>query len=186
MISKSDPWYVHAALYAVIVILIAILIKVAIIDPNNVVQAENYYKTESRARMKDIKEGEILWFKKHNSFTGNLDTLVNFLKTDNSIDSVMNSRDTLTNKSTNPFVTLNNGKFEPDSLYRTPKSHSFYTLQVDTSTHVDTVVSRRGRILKIDTTRTIGTTYFLEDPDGYGSVGSLTNDALKNTASWEK
>ena len=39
MNSKSEPWYFHAALYAVIVILIAILIKVAIIDPKNVVES---------------------------------------------------------------------------------------------------------------------------------------------------
>jgi hypothetical protein len=35
------------------------------------------------------------------------------------------------------------------------------------------------------TKKLIGTKYYIEDPDGYGSVGSLSNDALKNTASWE-
>jgi len=186
MISKSDPWYVHASLYGVIVILIIVLVKVAIIDPNHVVEAENYFKTESRARMKNIKEGEILWFKIHKQYTGNLDNLIAFLNSDSSVDSVMNSQDTLTHKSTNPFAMLASGKFVPDSLYRTPKSHSLYTLQVDTSTSVDTVVTRGGRILRIDTTKHIGSKYYLEDPDGYGTIGSLTNDALKNTASWEQ
>ncbi len=186
MISKSDPWYVHAALYTVILILIFILVKVAIIDPDKVVESENYYKTESRARMKDIKEGEILWFKKYKQYTGNLDSLIAFLNSDQSVDSAMKSWDTLTNKSTNPFVKLTSGNFVPDSLFRTPKTHSLYTLQVDTSVSVDTVVSRTGRILKIDTTKHIGSKYYLEDPDGYGTIGSLTNDALKNTASWEQ
>lgn len=186
MISKTDPWYVHAILYALIIILIAILVKVAIIDPNRVVAAENYYKSESRARMKDIKEGEILWFKQHGYYTASLDSLVNFIKTSPVVDSVEHGIDTLTNKSTNPFVKLTAGKFVPDSLYKTPKSFSPYTLQIDTSVSVDTVVSRTGRILRIDSTKHIGTRYYLEDPDGYGSVGSLTNDALKNTASWEQ
>jgi hypothetical protein len=186
MISKSDPWYVHAALYAVIVILVIILVKVAIIDPNHVVERENYFKTESRARMKNLKEGEMLWFKKHKQYTGNLDSLIAFLNSDSSVDSAINSRDTLINKSTNPFAKLATGNFVPDSLYRTPKSHSLYTLQVDTSMSVDTVVSRRGRILKIDTTKHIGSKYYIEDPDGYGTVGSITNEALKNTASWEQ
>ncbi len=186
MLSKTDPWYVHAALYAVIIILIFILVKVAIIDPNRVVTAENYYRTESRARMIDIKEGEILWFKKYGQYTANMDSLVNFIKTSPMVDSVESGIDTLTNKSTNPFVSLTAGKFIPDSLFKTPKSFSPYKLSVDTSVSVDTVVSRTGRILRIDSTKHIGTLYYLKDPDGYGSIGSLTNTALKNTASWER
>ncbi len=186
MNSRKDPWYVHAALYTVIVILIIVLVKVAIIDPNKVVAAENYYTTESRARMDDIKEGEILWFKKYGQFTGNMDSLVNFLKTSPMVDSAEAGIDTLTHKSTNPFVKLAAGKFVPDSLYKTPKSFSPYKLSVDTSVSVDTVVSRTGKILRIDSTKHIGTLYYLEDPDGYGSIGSLTNPALKNTASWER
>jgi hypothetical protein len=50
---------------------------------------------------------------------------------------------------------------------------------------VDTTINRRGVVVKIDTTRLLGTKYFLEDPDGYGTVGDLFNDALKNTSSWE-
>ncbi len=186
MTSKTDPWYIHAALYGVIVILVFILVKVAIIDPNDIMEKENYYKTESRLRMKDIKEGEIIYFKKHNKFTGNLDSLVNFIKTSPLVDSAMSAYDTLTHKSANPFANLSTGKFTPDSLLRSPKSNQPYTLEVDTSVSVDTVVNRYGRITKIDTTKKIGTKYYLEDPDGYGTIGSLTNEALKNTASWEQ
>ncbi len=186
MISKSDPWYLHAALYAVILILTILLVKVAIIDPNNEVQKENYYKNESRLRMKDLKEGEILYFKKHNQFTGDLDSLVNFIKTSPLVDSAMSAYDTLTHKSTNPFAKLTTNKFSPDSLIWTPKSHQPYTLEVDTSVSIDTVVNRYGRITKIDTSKKIGTKYYIEDPDGYGTIGSITNEALKNTASWEQ
>ena len=186
MISKSDPWYVHAALYAVILILVIILVKVAIIDPNKIVQKENYYRTESRLRMKNIREGEILYYKKHNMYIGNLESLVNFIKTSPIVDSAMASQDTITHKSSNPFIKLSSGSFSPDSLLWSPKFHKPYMLEVDTSISADTVVNRFGRIIKIDSTKKIGTKYYLEDPDGYGSVGSLTNDALKNTSSWEQ
>ena len=64
MKSKSDPWYIHTALYLVIAILTILLIKVAIIDPRAYVATEKYNKTESRLRMDNIKEAEILWEKK--------------------------------------------------------------------------------------------------------------------------
>jgi hypothetical protein len=185
MTSKSEPWYFHAALYAVIVILIAILIKVAIIDPKNIVESENYFKNEARLRMKDLKEGEILYQKKFDHYTGDLDTLINFIKSDKMVDSVINSVDSLSHKSSNPFVKLTDGEFIPDSLYKTPKSQQRFTLEVDSSITADTVVDKRGRILRIEKHKVIGTKYYINDPDGYGSIGSLDNDALKNTASWE-
>ena len=37
MLKASDPWYIHAVLYVVIAILVVILIKVAIIDPKEIV-----------------------------------------------------------------------------------------------------------------------------------------------------
>ena len=80
---------------------------------------------------------------------------------------------------------MSQGEFTPDSLFRTPKSWQFYTLQIDTSEQVDTVVNRQGKVLRVEKSTVIGKRYFIEDPDGYGPVGSLKDDALKNTASWE-
>jgi len=88
-------------------------------------------------------------------------------------------------KPANPFKPLLSGAFVPESLKWTPKSHSVYILKIDTAIVIDTVINRRGKITRIDTTITFGTRYYLEDPDGYGSIGSLETDALKNTASWE-
>jgi hypothetical protein len=182
---KSEPWYIHIVLYVIIAILTLVLIKVAIIDPKKIVDIEKYSKQESRLRMKDIKVAEMLWYKKHKRFSGSLDSLVTFLKTDPSVDSAKNAMDTLTNRSANPFVDLSNGQFTPESLYYAPQSHRQYTLNIDTTTGVDTVVNRRGKIMKIDTVTKIGTLYYLEDPDGYGSIGSLTDSTQKNNASWE-
>ena len=50
---------------------------------------------------------------------------------------------------------------------------------------IDTTINRRGVVTRVDTNITLGTRYYLEDPDGYGTVGDLYNDALKNTSSWE-
>jgi len=181
----GDPWYIHAALYLVIAILSIILIKVAIIDPKNAVEQEKSWQTESRLRMNNIKAAEILWQKKHGNFTDNLSQLIKFIKTDAFVDSVVNSFDSLTMKPANPFKPLSNGQFVPESLMHSPKTYQTYVLQIDTSLSVDTTINRRGVVIKVDTTIVLGTRYFLDDPDGYGSVGDLYNDAKKNTSSWE-
>ena len=108
-----------------------------------------------------------------------------FIKNDPYVDSVMTGFDSLTKKSTNPFKKLSSGEFTPDSLMFSPKTFSQYVLQIDTTINADTVVNRRGNIVRIDSSIVFGTRYYLEDPDGYGTIGDLHNDALKNTASWE-
>ncbi|NOX16856.1 MAG: hypothetical protein GXO87_01045 [Chlorobi bacterium] len=182
---KSEPWYIHAALIVVILILSYILLRVAIIDPGEYVKKEKYFKTESRARMDNLRQAEILYNKKFERFCGNLDTLINYVRTDSSVLALMTGVDTLTGRPSNPFKPLVSGEFNFDSLFHSPKSLARYILEVDTSMQVDTVVNRRGKITSIDTTYLIGTKYYIEGPDGYGSIGSLTSDALKNTASWE-
>jgi hypothetical protein len=181
----GDPWYIHAILYTVIAILAVILIKVAIIDPKNAVEKDRFYRTESRLRMNDIKEAEIIWQRKYGHFTDDLNKLITFIKEDKTVDSLVNAFDSLTMKPANPFKVLSNGQFTPDSLRNSPKTFRPYILEVDTSVSVDTTINRRGRIVRIDTNRVLGNRYYLEDPDGYGTVGDLYNDAKKNTSSWE-
>ncbi len=185
MSSKSESWYFHAAMYVIIVILIGVLIKVAIIDPKEIVQEEKYYRLESRLRMDNLKEAEILWFNKYSRFTNDLDSLVNFVKSDPYVDSIINGYDSIARRPSNPFDKLSHGEFTPDSLKHTPKSLAAYILQIDTSLSVDTVVNRQGKVLRLDSSVVIGARYYIEDPDGYGTVGSLDNEALKNTSSWE-
>ncbi|MBE0570441.1 MAG: hypothetical protein IH618_02760 [Ignavibacteriaceae bacterium] len=181
----GDPWYIHAALYLVIAILAVILIKVAIIDPKNAVEQDKFWRTESRLRMNNIKAAEILFQKKYGSYTDNLEKLISFVKEDKFVDSVVNAFDSLTMRPANPFKPLSNGEFTPESLKLSPKSFQAYILQIDTSISIDTTINRRGAVVRVDTVRVLGTKYYLEDPDGYGTVGDLFNDALKNTSSWE-
>jgi hypothetical protein len=182
---NEDPWYVHAGLYLVVAILTFLLIKVAVIDPSAEVEAEKYFKTETRLRMTNLKEAQILFQKKNGNFTGSLDKLIDFIKNDKYVDSVVNAFDSLTMKPANPFKNLSDGKFTPDSLYTSPKTNQRFIMKVDTSVVSDTVVNPRGKVLRVDTKTVIGTKYYIEDPNGYGTVGSIDNDALKNTASWE-
>jgi hypothetical protein len=58
-------------------------------------------------------------------------------------------------------------------------------MKVDSSVVSDTVVNPAGKVLRVEKKTVIGTKYYIEDPAGYGTIGSLDNDALKNTASWE-
>jgi hypothetical protein len=181
----GDPWYIHAALYLVIAILTILLIKVAIIDPNDAVEQDRFWRTESRLRMNNIKAGQILFQKKFGNYTDDLNKLVQFIREDKFVDSVKNAFDSLTMKPSNPFKPLSHGEFTPESLKLSPRTFQPYVLQIDTSISIDTTINRRGAVVKVDTNRVLGTKYFLEDPDGYGTVGDLTNDALKNTSSWE-
>lgn len=184
MMSKTEPWYIYAALYVVIAILTYLLIYVAIIEPGRVIEYENFNRDESRLRMKNIKEAQILYQKKYGHFTAHIDSLVQFLHTPY-VDSVRNTFDSLRNRPADPFSILSHGTFTPESLMYTPKSHKPYVLLVDSSLHVDSVVNIRGALLRVDTTRVIGSRYLLEDPDGYGKVGDLFSDGLKNVLSWE-
>lgn len=195
MTRKSEPWYIHTVLWVVILILVYVLIRVAIINPQQVVEREQAYKKEARLRMENIRELEILWEEKHGYFTDDLDSLVRFGKTDTMVENIITGYDTLTGRSTNPFQKLQWGDvqidsitqetFPWDSLYYTPKSHQRFVLQVDTTTTLDTVINRYGNITDIDTLVDRGNRYYLKDPDGYGEIGDLYNDALKNAATWE-
>jgi hypothetical protein len=185
MTKKSEPWYIHAILYVVIAILLVVLIKVAIIDPADHIQKEEYYRSESILRMDNIRQAQILWQKENEKYTDNLSELIAYVKNDSSVQELIVGIDTLTNRSTNPFRPLTTGEFTPDSLMFSPKSHTPYTLQIDTTVTIDTVINRRGKIVRVDTTTVIGSLYYLECPDGYGTVGDLESPTLRNTASWE-
>lgn len=182
---KQDQWYIHAAFYVVIGVLIYLLIQVVIVEPKEIVAFEKYNKTEARLRMKNLKEAELLYFKKNNKFTNNLDSLIDFIKTSPLVDSVINGFDSMLQRSSNPFVKLSHGEFTIDSLFTTPKSGERFVLSIDSAVSVDTVITPTGKLLRVDTNLVMGLRYRIEDPDGYGYIGDLTNEALKNTASWE-
>ncbi|MBD3410755.1 MAG: hypothetical protein GF419_11180 [Ignavibacteriales bacterium] len=187
---RHDPWWLHLILYSVIAVLAYMLAQVAIIQPGEIVAQENYYKNESRLRMKNLMEAEILWEERHGKFTGSLDSLITFVKTDSLVQAMFAGKviDSITNDTVNPFHPLTSGEITPDSFRFTPKTGEEFIVKIDTTTQLDSLVKTRGGEIvsvKVDTTIVTGKLYMIEDPAGYGSVGDLDNVALKNAASWE-
>ncbi len=194
MSKKPEPWYLHAGLWAIIVVLIVVLIQVAITGPSEVIETKKYNKEESRLRMTNLKHAQILYEQKYDKFTDNLDTLINFIRTDTTVLNLMaaidtvriyvGEKDSIIFKSRNPFSDLVSGPFSYDSLYFSPKSGNRFLVTVDSLLEVDTVINRRGRIVKIDSIRTIGTRYLIKSPDNKDRIGDINSDALLNTESW--
>lgn len=181
---KSEPWYIHGILYAIIFILAYVLVRVAIIEPSDMLEKEQYYKEEGRARMMNLKEAQILWQQKKGSFTDNLDSLINFISSPY-VQKVRSQVDSISNKSKDPFKALTSGDFVAESLFFSPKTHTRFIVQIDTSVARDTVIDRTGRIVKVDSSRVIGGRYVIQNPDSKDKIGDLYSEALKNTASWE-
>lgn len=187
MNAKSEPWYIHAILYVIIFALAYVLIRVAIIEPTQVIERDNYIKNESRLRMSNLREAQILWQKRFGTFTDNLDKLIEFVQNDTGVAKLKTGYDSTRMKSTNPFKPLSEGSFIAESLYYYPGNHQRFLMSVDTSVAVDTIINRSGAIVKVDTTITMGSRYLIETPDtnSKDKIGDLFSDALKNTASWE-
>ena len=80
MSKKSEPWYIHAVLYVIIAILVFVLVKVAVIDPTEHIQNENYYRSESQLRMDNIRQAQILWERENKQFSDDLGQLISFVK----------------------------------------------------------------------------------------------------------
>lgn len=171
---KSEPAYIHIILILIIVGLTYLLIQVAILEPQRILEQERYWREESRLRMSNIKQLEILYKEKHGKYTDSFDSLFNFFKKNPDLQAKVDSL----------FRPLKHGQFVLDSLRWSPKSHTQYILQVDTILNADSVFTKTGRFLRIDTTIIIGQTYYLECPDGYGSIGDINNPAKVNQTSW--
>jgi hypothetical protein len=187
MSGKSEPWYIHAILYAVIVVLVYVLIRVAIVEPTDVIERQTYIRNESRLRMLNLREAQLIWEDRFGKYTDNLDSLINFIATDSLVAQKIAGFDTLTQRSTNPFKPLSNSVFNTDSLFIYPGNGLRYIMEVDTNTSIDTIINRRGKVVNIDTTVVIGTKYVILTPDSTNKdkIGDKFSDALKNAASWE-
>jgi len=93
--------------------------------------------------------------------------------------------DTTILKSRNPFSDLVSGPFNYDSLYISPRSGKMFIVERDSLLEIDTVINRRGRIVKIDSIVTIGKRYVIKSPDSKDQIGDVNSDALLNTENWD-
>jgi hypothetical protein len=139
--------------------IIVILVGVLIYvlyEPYQIRQREEMFKKESRLRMMNIRAAQLAYISEHGRYCSSVDSLVSFIKEKLQAGTLEAA----------VFKPLTHGSFEPDSLLHSPKSQRPYSLQT-----VETTVIKK---------------YLLEDPDGYGSIGSLTDDTRVNKASWEE
>lgn len=171
---KSEPAYFHIVLILIIVGLTYLLIQVAILEPQRILEQERYWKEESRLRMSNTKVLEILYKEKNGKYTDSFDSLFALFRKDQNIQAKVDSL----------FKPLKHGNFTLDSLKWSPKSHTQYILKIDSTLSVDSVFTKAGKFLRIDTTVIIGQIYYLECPDGYGSIGDLVNPLKVNQTSW--
>ena len=142
-------------IYKAIIVVLVGLLAYVVYEPYTIRAAEDAYRAESRARMLNIRAAELQYINRFFRYNSSLDSLVQFIN-----DSLLT-----TGSWQQYFVPLEGGGFSPESLLRSPKSGRPYQF-----TAVDTT-----RIKK----------YELVCPDGYGTIGSLTDDGRVNKASWE-
>ncbi len=139
-----------------VIVLLFAALVYVLYEPYQIREQEGNYKKESRLRMMNIRAAQLNFISENGRYCSTLDSLVMFIKT--KLDSGRIDASI--------FKPLTHGSFELDSLLHSPKSHRPYSLQ-----SVETTVIKK---------------YLLEDPDGYGSIGSLTDDTRVNKASWEE
>lgn len=125
-------------------------------EPYQIREQEERNKKESRARLVNIRAAQLMYITEHGKYAPSIDSLVIYVKSKIAAGTI--PPDT--------FRPLTFSAFDPDSLLRTPGSQRPYYL-----TSVDTTVIKK---------------YVVEDPDGYGAIGSLTDDSRVNKASWEE
>ncbi len=139
-----------------VIVLLFGILIYVLYEPYQIREREENNKKESRARLVNIRAAQLLYISDHGSYAPSIDSLVAFIK--GKIASGTVPEDT--------FKPLVFSPFSPDSLLHTPGSWRPYSV-----ISVDTTVIKK---------------YFAEDPDGYGSIGSLTDDSRVNKASWEE
>jgi len=142
-------------IFKVVIVILVLVLAWVLYQPYVLLKEEEAYKKESRLRMTNIRTGQLQHIGAYGRYATDLESLILFLKTDSLVIAKMDSL----------FKPLSGGIFVPESLVYAPKSHQRYMLEVD-----DTSTVKK---------------YFLQCPDGYGSIGSLTDDSRINKASWE-
>lgn len=138
-----------------IIVVLIGVLAYVIYEPYQRMLAVEALKKESRMRMSNLRSAQLKHIELKGYYATTLDSLMLFINTDSLM---VANRDTV-------FTKLSDGTFHPDSLYFSPKTHQPYRLTADNTSAIKK--------------------YFLECPDGFGSIGSLEDDARINKGSWE-
>lgn len=169
---------------SVLIFLLALLLlKVAYLDPLAYTEAEEAFKKEARSRLHNLRTAQRAFFEKHGRFSGNIDSLVSFVRSLEAATVLDTIKDLDTN--TFSFRLSDDGNFYADSMKYSTKVYIPFHIQLDTVRVIDSVFSEKGKFVRVDTTFTLGSRFRVIDPSGYGSIGNLFFDALIYSASWE-
>jgi len=142
-------------LFKLIIVALIAVLIYVLYEPFQIREREDGFRRESRARMTNIRTAQLQHINEFGRYAPSMDTLIAFVNKEISTGA-------LTIEAFKPLVF---SPFVSESLYYSPKSHLPYVM-----TSIDTTVIKK---------------YLLECPDGYGSIGSLTDDSRINKASWE-
>lgn len=139
-------------------IIIVILLAVLIYtlwEPYEIRRTEDRHRAESRLRMTNIRNAQMFYFRQYQTYQREIDSLITWIESDSLVIA----------KSDSLFQPLRVGEFVADSLRYSPRSHRSYIIEVD-----DTSATHR---------------YYIECPDGFGSVSSIDDLSQLHRPSWE-
>jgi hypothetical protein len=139
----------------IIIVLLLGVLVYTIWEPFEHVRVEEQNMQESRLRMSNLRNAQMFYHRQYSTYQSDIDSLLRWIQTDSLVVA----------KSDSLFKPLSDGIFEPESLRFSPRSHQTYSIAVD-----DTSSTKR---------------YLIECPDGYGSIGSLTDVSMLHRGSWE-
>jgi hypothetical protein len=106
-------------LLEILIVVLTVVLVYTIYDPAMKIRAEEELKKICRFRMKNIRQAELRYFDEYGKYTGNIDSLIAFIKAKNLPESL--------------FFSTTSEKFNPDSLRRCPKAQTFYIFGADSA-----------------------------------------------------
>jgi hypothetical protein len=155
--ARKQPFGIVDGILIVVILGLTYVLFRVINDPGQQLAYEENMKWESRARMSALRTAQLEYYDMKKTYSADMDSLLMFVQ-----DSLPATRVDSLFTDTRLYLTA----FAFDSIRATPKSGTPYILAVDDTSEVHR--------------------YYIEDPDGFGYVSSLTDPDEHNKASWEQ
>ncbi len=139
-----------------VIVLLVGVLLWVLYEPYQIREREDRYRRESRLRMLNIRSAQLKHIELRGGYSGSISELVEFIKAGLATDTIKVAM----------FKPLTDGAFVPESLLYSPKTWKPWELSI-----VDTTTIKK---------------WYVEDPNGYGFIGTLSDDMKVNKASWEE
>ncbi|MEX2089742.1 MAG: hypothetical protein WEB62_08210 [Bacteroidota bacterium] len=139
-----------------VIALLAGVLLWVLYEPYQIREQEDHFRRESRVRMQNIRSAQLKHIELRGTYSRSISELLEFVKAGLASDTLNAAI----------FKPLTSGTFVPESLLYSPKTWKLWELSV-----MDTTTIKK---------------WYVEDPNGYGSIGTLSDDSKVNKASWEE